>query len=294
MATHAAEEIASQPEIWQQTIAAYPAIAHLLPKKGERVAFVGCGTSWFMSMIAAARREGLGLGESDAFTASEFPYGRKYDRIVAITRSGTTTEVIDFLTRIKGTPTVVITAVAGSPVTEKADDSILIPFADEESVLQTRFATAILALLRTHYGENLNQAIAECKLALAQPLDPDLVAAEQISFLGRGWTVGFAHEAALKTRESSQFWAEAYPAMDYRHGPISIAEPGRVVWAFGEVPENLEADVAKTGAKFVSSAWDPMALLVLAQRVAIAIADRRGVDADNPRHLARSIVLTGK
>jgi fructoselysine-6-P-deglycase FrlB-like protein len=67
-----------------------------------------------------------------------------------------------------------------------------------------------------------------------------------------------------------------------------------LVWAFGEVPENLEADVAKTGATFVSSSWDPMALLVVAQRVAIAIAERRGVDADNPRHLSRSIVLTGK
>lgn len=292
MAVHAKAEIQSQPEIWEEIISHYPEFSARLPKAGERVAFVGCGTSWFMSMISAARREELGLGESDAFTASEFPYGRKYDRIVAITRSGTTTEVIEFLSKIKGTPTVVITAVPDSPVAKLADESVLIPFADEESVLQTRFATAVLALMRTHYGEDLSLAISQAREALAVALDPQLVNAEQIAFLGQGWTVGFAHEAALKTRESSQFWAEAYPAMDYRHGPISIAQEGRVTWAFGEVPNGLQADVERTGAKFVSSNWDPMALLVLAQRVAVAIADKRGVDADNPRHLSRSIVLT--
>lgn len=291
MGKHAEVEINSQPETWLQAIALAPQVAHLLPKTGERVAFVGCGTSWFMSMIVSSLREAKGLGESDAFTASEFPYGRNYDRVVAITRSGTTTEVVEFLRQFSGAPTVVITAVAGSPVTEYADDTILLDFADEESVLQTRYATAVLALMRTHFGEDLTNAVAQCREVLAQPLDPDLVGAEQIAFLGTGWTVGFAHEAALKTRESSQFWAEAYPAMDYRHGPISIAQPGRAVWMFGPWPENLEEDVRKTGAAMFSSDMDPMAQLVLAQRVALAISASRGLDADYPRNLSRSIVL---
>ena len=291
MAKHAESEIFSQPETWEKAIALHPSIKHLLPAKGERVAFVGCGTSWFMSMIVSALRESKGLGESDAFTASEFPYGRKYDRVVAITRSGTTTEVVDFLKKYKGSPTVVITAVAGSPVTEFANDTILLDFADEESVLQTRYATAVLSLLRTHFGEDLTQAIADARQILSEPVDQELVGVEQIAFLGTGWTVGFAHEAALKTRESSQFWAEAYPAMDYRHGPISIAQPGRAVWMFGPWPEGLEEDVKKTGAKTVSSKLDPMAHLIMAQRVALAISASRGLDADYPRNLSRSIVL---
>jgi len=32
------------------------------------------------------------------------------------------------------------------------------------------------------------------------------------------------------------YWAEAYQAMDYRHGPIAIAAPRRAVWAFGDIP----------------------------------------------------------
>lgn len=291
MATHAEIEIFSQPEIWERTIAHYPSVAKLLPEHGKRVAFVGCGTSWFMSMSAAALRESRGLGESDAFTASEFPYGRDYDMVVAITRSGTTTEVVDLLRKIDGTPTVVITAVEGSPVTELADQTILLDFADEQSVLQTRYATAALALLRTHFGEDISPLVQSCREALERPLDEKILLAEQIAFLGTGWTVGLAHEAALKTRESSQFWAEAYPAMDYRHGPISIAQPGRVTWIFGDVPEGLEADVKALGAHFEKSQEDPMVHLVYAQRVAVAISQSRGLDTDNPRGLARSIVL---
>lgn len=291
MTNPAAIEIQSQPEIWQRVIDLHPSVAQLLPKPGERVAFVGCGTSWFVSMISAALREGLGQGESDAFTASEFLFNRNYDRVVVITRSGTTTEVIDLLRKIKGVPTVVITAVADSPVVELADEIILLDFADEESVLQTRYATAVMALMRTHLGQDLSQVIDEAKKMLTLELDPDLVSAEQITFLGTGWAVGLAQEAALKTRESSQFWAEAYPAMDYRHGPISIAQAGRAVWMLGKWPERLEADVKATGAKAVSFDADPMAQMVLAQRIALAIAARRGVDPNAPRNLSRSIVL---
>jgi fructoselysine-6-P-deglycase FrlB-like protein len=243
-------------------------------------------------MSAAVLRESKGLGESDAFTANEFPLNRKYDRIVAITRSGTTSEVIELLEKLAGQNTVVITAVADSPCAELAKEAIVLDFADEQSVLQTRYATSVLALLRTHFGEDLTGAIADCRQVLAQELDAELVASTQITFLGTGWTVGLAHEAALKTRESSQYWAEAYPAMDYRHGPISIAEPGRSVWVFGDVPAGLEKDVAKTGAKFVHLELDPMASLVMAQRIALAITESKGLNADTPRHLSRSIVLS--
>ncbi len=289
--THADKEIHSQPDIWRTVVEAAQELSVGLPQPGERVAFTGCGTSWFMSMCSAALREAAGQGESDAFTSSEFPLGRHYDRVIAITRSGTTTEVIDLLAQLKDTPTTVITAVAGSPVTELADQVILLDFADEESVLQTRYATAVLALIRLSLGHDLTTAISEAEEALRMEIPQELVTAEQVSFLGQGWTVGLAHEAALKTRESSQFWAEAYPAMDYRHGPISIAEPGRAVWMFGDAPSGLADDVSKTGAFWFASSWDPMAQLVLAQRVAVAISQSRGLDTDNPRHLSRSIVL---
>src|SRR3954471_21939488 len=107
--THVKAEIASQPECW--SLAAKLADSPGLPARGERVAVVGCGTSWFMGMAYAARREQSGQGETDVFQASEFPSGRRYDRIVAITRSGTTTEIVDLLGGLDGrSPTTVLTA----------------------------------------------------------------------------------------------------------------------------------------------------------------------------------------
>ena len=69
---HADREIASQPEIWRKTAAFAPSVSHLLPKPGERIAVVGCGSSWFMSQAYASLREAAGQGESHYFTASEY------------------------------------------------------------------------------------------------------------------------------------------------------------------------------------------------------------------------------
>jgi len=292
---HVDAEIASQPSTWRQAGALAAQVADALPKPGERVAVVGCGTSWFIAMSYAVLRERAGQGETDAYAASEFPR-RRYDRVVAITRSGTTTEVLDLLRDLNaGTTTTATTAVTGdpgSPVVQLATDTVSMPFADERSVVQTRFATSALALLRAHLGQDLTGAVADAMAAVDADLPLDPARTEQVTFLGRGWTVGLAYEAALKCRESAAYWAEAYPAMDYRHGPISVAAPGRAVWAFGEVPPGLEAQVGATGAAFVHGTGDPMAELILAQRFAVAIANHRGMDPDAPRHLTRSVILS--
>ncbi|MER7458987.1 sugar isomerase [Micromonospora sp. NPDC126480] len=302
-------EIASQPDCWREAAQLAATRTDDLPRRGERVAVVGCGTSWFMAMAYAARREHTGQGETDAFQASEFPTGRRYDRLVAITRSGTTTEVTDLLAAVRGTlPTTVLVGDPTSPTVDLADAAVPLPFADERAVVQTRFATTALALLRAHLGDNVAALSADAEVAVRAPLPIDPTRVEQVTFLGRGWTVGLAHEAALKCREAATFWAEAYPAMDYRHGPISVAAPGRLVWAFGDLPDGLAEDVAATGAAFAHSRthgcrsvignWaagrtplDPMADLILAQRFAVTLATSRGLDPDAPRHLSRSVVL---
>jgi len=248
-----------------------------------------------MAMAYAALREAAGHGVSDAFPASEFPLERNYDRIVTITRSGTTTEILDLLEQVKGrTPTLAITGDSSTPVNDYACDVITLGFADEQSVVQTRFATSTLALLRSALGHDLDRLVHDAERALAYDLAPPLLAAEQITFLGRGWTVGLAHEAALKMREAAGAWTESYPAMEYRHGPISIGQPGRVTWAFGDVPSGLAEDVRATGAWFETGAGlDPMAELVIAQRVAVAHALARDLDPDRPRNLSRAVVLGG-
>ncbi len=291
-----AEEIASQPDCWQQALDRLPEFAPLLPRHGERVAVVGCGTSWFMAQSYAALRESAGLGETDAFAASEAPLGagfaRHYDRVLALTRSGTTSEVLELLAQVKGeTAVTAITADPNTPIADLADDLVVLDFADERSVVQTRFPTTQLLLLRAQLGEQLDGILADGAAAIAAELPSELLDAEQISFLGRGWSYGLAREAALKVRETAAWWTEAYPAMEYRHGPISVARPGRAVWSLGDLPDGLAEQVATTGAYLERRTLDPVAELVRVQRLGVALAGRLGRDVDSPQHLSRSVVL---
>ncbi|WP_432836941.1 SIS domain-containing protein [Dactylosporangium sp. CA-092794] len=284
-------EIASQPDMWSRGLALADEARAALGASGERMLLLGCGTSWFVAQSLAELREAAGLGETDAVCASEFVPRRRYDRVVAITRSGTSTEVLDALRRLPaGVHRVAVTAVAGEPVDDLVDTRILLDFADERSVVQTRFPTTVLAMARAGFGEDLGHLVADGVDALAAALPADPAAIEHLVFLGTGWTIGLAHEAALKVREAAQFWSESYPAMDYRHGPVAVAGPRSLVWSFGAVPDALDEAAQQAGALPYRDGRDPLAQLLLAQRFAVALAEHRGLDPDHPRLLTRSVV----
>ena len=287
-----AHEVASQPDMWRRAASLAPEVADALPASGERVAVVGCGTSLYIARAFAARREDEGLGETDAFAASEFPPGRSYDRVLAISRSGTTSEVVRLLDRLADRRTTVITGVPASPAASLAAKVVALGFADERSVVQTRFATCTLALLHTHIGIDVAPVIAEAEAALAEPVDPASLDAEHFVFLGHGWSVGIAEEAALKLREATLSYTEAYPAMEYRHGPISIAGHRTLVWVIGTPDPTIADDARSVGASVRTATLDPMAELVRVHRLTLALAERRGLDPDHPQHLTRSVVLS--
>jgi fructoselysine-6-P-deglycase FrlB-like protein len=284
------QEVATQPACWRQAIelAATPVA---LPSIGERAAVVGCGTSFHIATAYAALREDGGHGPTDAFPASEFPGTRSYDRVLALSRSGTTTEVLQLLERLEDVPTTVITADPGSPVADLAGEVVSLAFADERSVVQTRFATSAIALLRAHLGEDLGSAIADGERALVEPFDLDPDRFHHVVFLGHRWTVGIANEAALKLREATRTYSESYPAMEFRHGPISLATDRSLVWILGSPDPTLADDAAATGATVRVASSDPIAELILVHRLAIAIAAAKGLDPDHPAHLNRSVVL---
>jgi fructoselysine-6-P-deglycase FrlB-like protein len=291
--THLAAEMATQPDNWVEAVEVATACSGVLPEPGERVAVIGCGTSLSMARAYASLREAAGQGETDAWPASAARLTRAYDRLIAISRSGTTTEVLDSLDRYDGTaPVTVITSSAATPILERGAP-ILVPQFDEQSVVQTRFATSILALLRAHLGEDLDEVIAQARGVLAEG-DETFAAvrdADQITFVGMGFGAALADEAALKLREATQSWAESYPATEYRHGPISISAPGRVVWAMGPLVADFERDVAVTGAHLEHRDVDPMAELLRVHRLCVLRAADRGIDPDRPRNLERSVIL---
>ena len=287
------DEIASQPATWRRALSEVDAVVAALPPPKARALLVGCGTSAFIAQSAAHLREHAGAGETHWAYASELPADRGYEHVVAFTRSGTTTEVLQALAGpLAGARRVVVTAVPTSPASAVSDSVLDVSYADEESVVQTRFPTAVLALWRAVLGDDLEPALRDLEQVLAAPVPVAAGDFDHFVFLGRGSTIGLAHEAALKIRECAQAWAESFPALDYRHGPIAAAGSRSLVVSLGGVDDDLLADVRATGATVLDPPVDPLVRLVVCQRLAVELAAARGLDPDAPRHLSRSVVLS--
>lgn len=304
--TYLETEIFNQPASWAAAIAR--ATDAPLPAPGERVAVLGCGSSLNVSRAYARLREGSGHGLTDAYPASEFTGTRDYDHMVFISRTGTTSEVLAALREVPaGVTTTAITAEPDAPLAQLADRVVLLDFADERSVVSSQFISAAIVTVRAHAGEDVSALPAAAAAALAMPLPDGLTERVEFTFLGAGWAAFVADEAALKLREASQTWAESYPALEFRHGPISVADASTVVWGIGPIPESLAKDAARTGAMVImptseaedtsgaSGALiadaDPLVSLIGAQRLAVALAARKGINPDQPRSLSRSVIL---
>lgn len=289
--SHFAEELRSQPELWRRA-ARLARDGTPLPAVGERVALIGCGTSLYVAQAVARYREIQGLGETDAFPASEFPANRAYDTLVAVSRSGTTTEVVRAVASVSPhTRVVVVTATEDSPLARAANDLILLSFADEESIVQTRFATSTLALILASLGWDIEtsaeQAVAQLATGAPRVAEDTL----QFVFLGRGMAAAIASEAALKMREVLGAWTEAYPTMEFRHGPISALTERSLVWVLDHEEPSIDEQIERTGARLFRPEGDPLVELVRVHLVAEHLASVRGIDVDRPRFLTRSVVL---
>ena len=193
-------------------------------------------------------REQSGQGETDAFAAAELPdRPRLRPACWRSRRSGTTTEVLD--------------ALAGDPGPTYGDHRCP-DDSGRRRGRRLRGAGLRRRAVRRADGVRHNCTHAASRLARASagtrrrgaagggrccPRDGVSSRAQQYTFLGAGWAHGVAREAALKMREAAQLWTESYPQMEYRHGPIAIAEPGRAVWVFGEPVRGCSTTSAPPG-----------------------------------------------
>ncbi|WP_426517396.1 SIS domain-containing protein [Diaminobutyricibacter sp. McL0618] len=286
-------ELTSQPEIWSRALELPAEQLALLPSAGERVLVIGCGTSYYIGDSYANLRNDAGLGRTRAAIPSELNWVDDDEHIVVISRSGTTADVVTLVEKYRNTHT--ITAILGdvdTPLGQLCDRIIHLGFADEESVVQTRFATTVLTTFRSSIGAVSATLIEDARDALALALPADPAEVKHVVFLGHRWSVGLAYEAALKLRESAGAWTESYPVWEYQHGPISCAGPGTLVWMLGDLPDIVADDIRSTGAWVYENTLDPQANLVLAHRLAVALALIAGRNPDTPPFLNRSVLAT--
>jgi glucosamine--fructose-6-phosphate aminotransferase (isomerizing) len=257
--THTWQEIASQPEVWRTTLERFEsdrvALESFLQQVHfDRIAAIGCGSTHYLAQAAAATLTGCTGFPACGIPSSElwlFPGTVQTDGalLLAISRSGTTTETLRALERfrqINAGPVLSVTCYPESPLAQQADFVLAAPAAQEQSVAQTRSFTSMLLLIQALtavlardegmledlYGlpdalDDLVDRVGDLPQQLGADLD-----VERIFFLGGGPLYGLANEAMLKTKEMSLSYSEGYHPLEFRHGPMSMVDERALVVGF--------------------------------------------------------------
>jgi len=258
--THTLSEIFSQPKCWKACLLQLAASEKLsaaaaLAKPGAEWILVGCGSSYYLALSAAATFGHLGLPAS-AVPASEIllypelamPNDREYVPVM-ISRSGLTSEVIRatrMLETERNIRTIAITCADDQPLETLSTVTLKLLAADEKSTVMTRSFTSMLLGLQ-YLAATVSGKQQFCKALLEMPdqvfpllhdLPSSMRAFVQTHkfadyiFLAQGPLFGIANEAMLKVTESSCSYAQVFHTMEFRHGPKSIVGPEALITFF--------------------------------------------------------------
>jgi glucosamine--fructose-6-phosphate aminotransferase (isomerizing) len=253
---HTWTEITGQPEAWRATLGAFAADRTALEgflnqTDLAQILVVGCGSTHYLAQTAAAILTRRTRTPAHALPSSElwlFPSTASPDRtlLLAVSRSGTTTETLRALERFRETHgglVLAVTCYPASSLAQQADFALVTLGGQEQSVAQTRSFTSMLLLSQAlaatlgrdegtlEHLQRLPDALEDLVARLGdlpQQLgtDQDI---ERIFFLGGGPLYGLANEAMLKTKEMSLSYAEAYHPLEFRHGPMSMVNEHTLV-----------------------------------------------------------------
>jgi glucosamine--fructose-6-phosphate aminotransferase (isomerizing) len=254
---HSLAEILSQPECWSaclQLLQDQPSTkaALSLCSRASELIFVGCGSSYYVSLSAAAAWSTITGGRARAVPASEIILqpdltlaGSQNFLPVLISRSGRTSEVLKagqfFKTR--GVAALAITCAPGQSLEQLADVTICLPPADEKSTVMTRsFTSMLLAILHLAAAFASNDPLRADLQKLTAPAANFLshVPQEVKQFvdshhfedyvcLGQGPLFGIACESILKLTEMSVSYGQSFHTLEFRHGPKSIVSPKTLI-----------------------------------------------------------------
>jgi glucosamine--fructose-6-phosphate aminotransferase (isomerizing) len=308
----------------------------------SRVVLSGAGSSYYLALaVAAAAREATHQPYSAA-PLSEIllrPGGvlvggePATEPVVVISRSGSTSEAVAVADRARelGHPTIAVTCRADSTLAGRADVTLVSPAGDEQAIVMTRSFASMLALLLGVVASAAGDGTLATDLGHAAERWPDVSAAaavgrrfgatdwSRVVVLGGGAAFGIAAEWGLKLTETSQVATSAYEPLEFRHGPISVCEPGvLVVGLIGGAGAAEELRVVAEAAGFGAETWvlardadeardapgtvsligaglHPTARLPLllhpAHALALTLALTRGCDPDAPRHLGQVVII---
>jgi glucosamine--fructose-6-phosphate aminotransferase (isomerizing) len=272
---HSLAEILSQPEFWSRSLEVLrqeKSLADL--RHGFHFAtewlFIGCGSSYYIALAAAASWTMITGMRARAFPASElllFPdlvlQGSAEIAAVVISRSGRTSEAVraaQLLEQEKNIRTLAVTCTLDQPLQQIATATLPFLACDEQSTVMTRSFTSMLIGLQylaacRAEDRTLAKSLFKLPPLAAKALDivhqqvRELVSSHQFAdyvCLGQGPYYGLACETALKVTEMSVSYAQSFHTLEFRHGPKSIVAPETlVIFLLSERGYEAECDVLR-------------------------------------------------
>jgi len=248
---HTYKEIKSQTQAWAQALDVVRASS--LPKAGDydQVIFTGCGSTYYLSLSAAALYQELtgyaarAVPGGELLLNSQTVLTNQKTLLVAISRSGTTTETVKAVEKFKVEKRgdVVVISNYDEVLSRMANVNIVVDKGQEESVAQTRsFASMFVAVsafcarmaarddLLTamaglpEVGSKLMEKYESYAKGIGENLDFD-----RFYFLGSSFRYGLASEVNLKMKEMTLTHSEPFHFLEFRHGPMSMVNQNAVV-----------------------------------------------------------------
>jgi len=313
---------------------------------------IGCGTSWHAALIGKFYFQQVALMPVTVALASEFRYESffpaKNHLYLLITQSGETADTLESLRLINNIhlPTVALTNVASSSAVRESDGFLLTHAGYEIAVASTKaFATQLAGLywmahrialqkkcISAAYMETalndlwkaaevLENSILLYKDLIINRIAPLVSSYSHCLFLGRNISYPFALEGALKLKEISYIFAQAYPSGELKHGPIALVDETMLIIVFSVVDSliyqkllsNVQEIKARSG-KLIVFAFEgqteliqladeviilplvqnllgPLAMTGIMQFLVYHVAKLRNLPIDKPRNLAKSVTV---
>lgn len=215
---------------------------------GKRLIFIGCGSGYCLCRSAAvsaglrlpAPAHALAAGDLLLNFADYEPWLHEA-LIIAPTRSGSTSEVVQAVARAKaeaGAQCLAITARQGSELGRIADLDFVLPWAFDHSVCQTRTVTNLYAANLLAISAISDDPGLAADVRTAAQTGPEFMAAnlgplkeiaassgwDRIVVLADAELEGIAMEAALAFTEIARVPASYHHLLDVRHGPMVMID----------------------------------------------------------------------
>ena len=354
------KEIHEQPEAARKTAAPRLDVPeeNWLPirpeeaKRLKKITIVACGTAYHAGIYGQYAIEKLARIPVEAAIASEYRYRDPIigedELFIAVSQSGETADTLAALREAKrqGAHVIALCNVVGSTIAREAgEENTLYTYAGPEiAVASTKAYTTQAELLfligmalgkmRGHLTAEQAEALAAEVRALPEKMETVLKTEPQLQriastasqkkhvfFVGRGMDYALSMEAALKLKEVSYIFSEAYAAGELKHGPIALLQEGRLVVATITQPQLIDKamsnlkEVKARGARILAICREnlrekvepevdelilipdadelicPLLAAIPLQLFAYCMAVQRGCDVDKPRNLAKSVTV---